>query len=60
MLSIAGDSACRVDPVNRLKLNSINYVRGGRRYRLRAQGDFCAIAYFVPLIENDLKDVSKD
>src|SRR5262249_23029829 len=40
----AGDSACKVDPVNRLKLNSINCVRGGRRYRLRAQGDFCAIA----------------
>lgn len=45
MLSIAGDSACKVDPVNRLKLNSINCVRGGRRYRLQAQGDFCAIAY---------------
>ena len=44
MLSIAGDSACKVDPVNRLKLNSINCVRGGRRYRLQAQGDFCAIA----------------
>src|SRR5262249_62347840 len=47
LLSIAGDSACRVDPVNRRKLNSINCVRGGRRYRLRAQGDFCAIAFDV-------------
>src|SRR5262249_6870725 len=44
LLRIAGDSACKVDPVNRRTLNSINCVRGGRRYRLRAQGDFCAIA----------------
>src|SRR5262249_30379206 len=50
LLSIAGDSACRVDPVNRRKLNSINCVRGGRRYRLRAQGDFCAIAFYFYLL----------
>jgi hypothetical protein len=44
LLCIANGSACRVDPFDRPKRNSINYVRGGRRYSLQAQGDFRGIA----------------
>ncbi len=44
LLRIANGSACRVDPFDRPKRNSINYVRGGRRYSLQAQGDFRGIA----------------
>src|SRR5216683_7779271 len=44
LLSIANDSACRADPLNKLKLNLINCVRGGRCCKLQAQGDFCATA----------------
>jgi len=40
LLRIANGSACRADPLDRLKLNSINCVRDGRRYSLQAQGDF--------------------
>src|SRR5467141_3995618 len=48
LLSIANGSACRADPVDRPKRNSINCVRGGRRYSLQAQGDFRGIAKSVP------------
>jgi RNA-directed DNA polymerase len=44
LLRIASDSACRVDPVDKPKCNWINCVRGGRRYSLQAQGDFCGTA----------------
>src|SRR5439155_13873186 len=46
LLNIGGDAACKVDPFDKPKLNWINCVRGGQRYRLQAQGDFCATAYF--------------
>jgi len=45
LLRIANGSACRADPLDRLKLNSINCVRDGRRYSLQAQGDFRGIAF---------------
>jgi hypothetical protein len=50
LLRIASDSACRVDPVDKPKCNWINCVRGGRRYSLQAQGDFCGTAsrHFCP------------
>src|SRR2546422_11074133 len=44
LLNIGGDAACKVDPFDKPKLNWINCVRGGQRYRLQAQGDFCATA----------------
>jgi len=47
LLNIGGDAACKVDPFDKPKLNWINCVRGGQRYRLQAQGDFCATAYEV-------------
>ena len=45
LLRIASDSACRVDPFDKPKCNWINCVRGGRRYDLQAQGDFCGTAF---------------
>ena len=44
LLRIANGSACRADPCDRLKLNSINCVSNGRHYSLQAQGDFRGIA----------------
>jgi hypothetical protein len=44
LLRIASDFACRVDPFDKLKCHWINCVRGGRRYSLQAQGDFCGTA----------------
>src|SRR5439155_24923223 len=40
LLSIASDSACRVDPCDKPTRNLITCVRGGWRYNLQAQGDF--------------------
>src|SRR5215472_11028186 len=44
LLCIASDSACRGDPFDKPKGNWLNCVRGGRRYSLQAQGDFCGTA----------------
>src|SRR5438094_921555 len=44
LLRIANGSACRADPFDRPKRNSITCVRGGRRDSLQAQGDFRGIA----------------
>src|SRR5437762_11465114 len=46
LLRIANGSACRADPFDRPKRNSITCVRGGRRDSLQAQGDFRGIAFF--------------
>src|SRR5437867_2683073 len=49
LLRIANGSACRADPFDRPKRNSITCVRGGRRDSLQAQGDFRGIApYCLP------------
>jgi predicted ATPase len=45
LLRIASDSACSVDPFDKPKCNWLNCVRGGRRYSLQAQGDFCGTAF---------------
>ena len=44
LLRIANGSACRADPCDRRKRNSINCVSHGRHYSLQAQGDFRGIA----------------
>ena len=44
LLRIASVSACRADPCDRPKHNSINCVRSGWRPKLQVQGDFCGIA----------------
>jgi hypothetical protein len=54
LLRIASDSACRVDPVDKPKCNWINCVRGGRRYSLQAQGDFCGTA-LKPIMSNAIR-----
>src|SRR5215831_15256973 len=45
LLRIASDPACSDGPFDKPKFNWINCVRGGRRYSLQAQGDFCGTAY---------------
>src|SRR5262249_6170482 len=45
LLRIASDTACSDGPFDKPKFNGINCVRGGRRYSLQAQGDFCGTAY---------------
>jgi hypothetical protein len=47
LLNIASDFVCRVDPLGRPKFNLLNCVKGGQRYPLQAQGDFCATAHFL-------------
>src|SRR5262249_57895546 len=44
LLRIASDPACSDGPFDKPKFNWINCVRGGRRYSLQAQGDFCGTA----------------
>src|SRR5437879_4658281 len=55
LLRIANGSACRADPFDRPKRNSITCVRGGRRDSLQAQGDFRGIAstYLVTVEQGD-------
>jgi hypothetical protein len=59
LLRIANDSACSVALSNKPEGNSRNYVRGGRHYRLQAQGDFRGIARDRRVIRDLCQNVSR-